>query len=798
MIRHESSELRLGSGRRWTLGKAARTSDRFGDRASSSDGIFPGRRFAPLLVLTLALLSTGAVTWYLHRTAIAKDRERFSNQIERTRRDIAARFETYVAMLTGAAGLFAASDAVTLSGFQAYAERLDLAERFPGVQGIGWSRRMREGERAEIVTAMRAQGFEDFGIWPADHPGPETHAIVYLEPLDRRNRAAIGFDMSSEPTRREAMERARDTGQAAASGRVTLVQEIDERKQAGFLVYVPVYHGATIPDSVNERRSQLAGFVYSPFRADDLFEGSFRGESHPRLHFDVYDGSLASPDSLLHSSDDTAPLTHSRLTATETFQIAGRPWTVQFMTRPDFEASSGRETAYVVLAMGVLVSLALTGVTWSQTHAWATADASAAGLAASREEVQRLLENERVQADHLREADRRKDEFLAILAHELRNPLAPISNGLQVWPLVRDDADELDRIRDVMTRQVAQLVRLIDDLLDVSRISRGKIKLRSERTDLREVIDAAVEGTMPLLEQRDQELHLSLPEPPPRLDGDFTRLVQTFTNLLNNASKYTQSGGRVEVTASIELITVGDQPPRLEAAAENDAHMTGTGRVVVTVTDTGEGIPADMLDRVFDMFAQVDRTLDRSEGGLGIGLTLVRSLVQLHGGTVSAHSEGLGKGSTFTVTLPLAATAEQVAPNRDGSATDTDSVPSHRVLVIDDVRASSRTLALMLRRIGQDTREANDGHTGLVEAEQFAPHVVFCDIGMPGMDGYEVGRRLCQRATERDGHRPLLVALTGYGQDEDRRRALAAGFDYHLVKPTSLDALRKILTEVVI
>ena len=779
------------------MSEPAGTRDRFGGRTDLSKRVSHRRRFAPLLVLALALLSTGGITWYLHRTAIAKDRERFSHQIERTRRDMAARFETYEAMLTGVAGLFAANDTVALSDFHAYTERLDLAARFPGVQGVGWSRRVREDERTEVVATMRAQGLEDFHIWPADHPGPETHAILYLEPLDRRNRAAIGFDMSSEPTRREAMERARDTGRAAASGRVTLVQEIDERKQAGFLVYVPVYRGASIPESVTERRTQLAGFVYSPFRADDLFEGSFRGESHPRLHFDVHDGRVASPDSLLHSSDDTDPLTHPRFTDTETFEIAGRPWTVRFMTRPDFESSSGRETAYVVLALGILVSLALTAVTWSQTHAWAAADANAAGLAASREEVQRLLENERMHADHLREADHRKDEFLAILAHELRNPLAPISNGLQVWPLVRDDADELDHIREVMTRQVAQLVRLIDDLLDVSRISRGKIKLRSEQTDLREVIDAAVEGITPLLEDREQNLQLSLPERPPRLHGDFTRLVQIFTNLLNNASKYTRSGGHIEVAAIIELITVGDLPQQLQSAAEDDVSAAGTGRVVVTVTDTGEGIPADMLDRVFDMFAQVDRTLDRSEGGLGIGLTLVKSLVELHGGTVAAQSEGLGKGSTFTVTLPLAATAEPIDRSRSGTATQASPVPSHRVLVIDDVRASSRTLALMLRRIGQETREANDGRAGLAEVEQFAPHVVFCDIAMPGMDGYEVGRRLRQRATEHEGHRPVLVALTGYGQEEDRRRALAAGFDYHLIKPTSLDALREILIDAV-
>ena len=730
---------------------------------------------AALVVFALAIASTCLVAWQFHRTAVAKDRERFRHHVERARRDIAVQFEKYAAMLTGVAGLFAASEDVSAGEFRDYVARLELSRRFPGVQGVGWTRRVPEGGEGLVIDRMRGAGRDSFHIWPAEHEGGETHTILYLEPLDPRNSAAIGFDMSSEATRRAAMEQARDTGQATVSGRVTLVQEIDPRKQAGFLVYVPVYRGGRIPSTTERRRESLAGFVYSPFRADDLFQSVFSGESRPRLHFDVYDGSTA-PENLLHSSGnggDIVPM----FTAVERIEVAGRPWTVGFRTRPDFEAISDRSGARVVLGLGVLVSAALAAVTWGQSRARVAADATAATLRGSREEVQQLLERERRHAARLREADRRKDEFLAMLAHELRNPLAPISNALQVWPLLREDAGELEKLRELMTRQVGLLIRLIDDLLDVSRISRGKIALRPQQTNLREVIDAAVEGVRPMFKDRRQSLTVALPEPPPPLMGDLTRLVQVFANLLNNASKYTPPGGRVEVSSHIE--------PASAAAAP------AGGWVEVAIADTGEGIPLEMLEQVFEMFTQVNQTLDRPQGGLGIGLTLVKNLVELHGGTVAAESGGDGCGSTFTVRLPLA-TAPRPEPSTPAAAPQDAVVPPRRVLVVDDVQASAQTLALMLKKIGHETREANDGPSALRQTEEFDPHVVFCDIAMPGMDGYEVVRQIRQRPP-RSGRRPLLVALTGYGQAEDRRRALEAGFDQHLVKPTSLKAIREIL-----
>jgi signal transduction histidine kinase len=368
----------------------------------------------------------------------------------------------------------------------------------------------------------------------------------------------------------------------------------------------------------------------------------------------------------------------------------------------------------------------------------------------------------------LEEANWRKDQFLATLAHELRNPLAPISNALKVWPLVEQQPEEANRLREMMGRQVQQMVRLIDDLLDVSRITRGKIDLRTERLDLGAAVGAAVEALQPFIDARRHELTVVVPAEPLFVEADLGRLVQVFGNLLHNAAKYTNPGGHVWLMAKREDDTA-----------------------VVTVRDDGCGIPSEMLAGVFEMFAQVDQSFGRSHGGLGIGLTLVKSLVELHGGAVEARSDGPGRGSELIVRLPAApverASSESLTLRRLLPA------PSpHRVLVVDDVRPSADTLALMLRGLGQAPRVVYDGDSALSAAAEFHPEIAFIDIAMPGMDGYEVARRVRSLL----GHEPVLVALTGYGQDEDRRRALAAGFDHHLVKPTSVEALHEILMTV--
>jgi PAS domain S-box-containing protein len=376
-----------------------------------------------------------------------------------------------------------------------------------------------------------------------------------------------------------------------------------------------------------------------------------------------------------------------------------------------------------------------------------------------------ILERARFQ-ETLAEADRRKTEFLATLAHELRNPLAPIVNASQILRRAGEDTAVAESSRAVIDRQVQQLVRLVDDLLDLSRISTGKLELRPQRCELASIVHAAVETSRPIIEASDHRLTVELPDEPIALHGDQTRLAQVLLNLLNNAAKYTPHGGHIHVGAERQ----GEQ-------------------VVIRVRDTGTGIEPQMLSRIFDLFAQVTDSLGSAQGGLGIGLTLARRLVEMHGGHIEASSDGPNRGSEFSVHLPLG----DAPPPRDSAApAPAAAIAGRRILVVDDNQDSAESMSLLLSLLGNEVRTAYDGVQALNEADAFRPDLVLLDIGLPGLNGYEVAERL--RSDPVLG-RATLVALTGWAQDDDRRRSREAGFDHHLVKPTELSDLQRILAD---
>jgi len=365
----------------------------------------------------------------------------------------------------------------------------------------------------------------------------------------------------------------------------------------------------------------------------------------------------------------------------------------------------------------------------------------------------------------LRAADRRKDEFLATLGHELRNPLAPILNSLEILKLSGAASEGgAAHACSVMERQVSHLNRLVDDLLEVSRITRGIIEVKKEPQDLGAIVKGAVDTSRPILDGMRHQLQFTPPTEPMVVSGDAVRLTQVFSNLINNAAKYTNHGGHITVAIGRD----GEQ-------------------AVVAVRDDGIGIAPNLLSSVFDMFMQVDRSTRRAQGGLGIGLTLVKSLVGMHGGGVEAHSDGPGLGSEFVVRLPLIkeAAATQEASRR------AQSLPSRRILIVDDSRDGGESLSVLLRVLGADVSLVHSGQAALQAVESFRPDAVLLDIGMPGMDGYEVARRIRASSLNRG---ILLIALTGWGQEEDRQRSAAAGFNHHLVKPADIDQLRQLLS----
>jgi signal transduction histidine kinase/ActR/RegA family two-component response regulator len=386
---------------------------------------------------------------------------------------------------------------------------------------------------------------------------------------------------------------------------------------------------------------------------------------------------------------------------------------------------------------------------------------------ANRELQGEIVERMRVE-DRLREADRRKDEFLATLAHELRNPLAPIQSALNVRRLARPDPDPAERdLQSLLERQMRHLVRLVDDLLDVSRITRDRLELRPEVLTLAPVLEAAIETVQPLLDSAGQGLDLSIPDSPVFLRGDPQRLAQVFANLLSNASKFSAQGARIGLSA----LVAGDN-------------------VEVRVRDAGIGLDASQQAFIFDLFAQVDTSLERARGGLGIGLTLARRLVELHGGALSATSPGLGQGSEFVVRLPLHLPAETASP--PAPARGFEALPRGlRVMVVDDNQDSADMLSLSLKMMGHEVQALYDPLLVEDAAQRFRPDLVFLDVGMPVLNGFALAERLNKLAWP-DGRRPRLVALTGWGQAEDRRRSEEAGFDEHLVKPADLDTIERV------
>jgi PAS domain S-box-containing protein len=380
--------------------------------------------------------------------------------------------------------------------------------------------------------------------------------------------------------------------------------------------------------------------------------------------------------------------------------------------------------------------------------------------------------------ENLREGDRRKDEFLATLAHELRNPLAPIRSGLEIIRRLGNDPAKFDETLEIIERQTNQIVHLVDDLLDISRITQGKIKLKKERIELETAIGIALESSRDLIDKAQNSLTVSFPHDPIYLDADLTRVAQIFLNILNNAAKYSDPGGRITLFAGRE-----------------------GGNAVVDIVDTGLGIEPEMLATIFDMFGQIASPDEEARGGLGIGLSVVKKLVEMHGGSVQAKSEGLGKGCIFTVCLPLAEVqspalavdSETIGPGetaepRNGHHRESPVTTGRRILVVDDNHDALELLTLLLTIEGHTLRQASDGVSALEIARDFHPEICLCDIGLPGMNGYELATRLREMLPD-----SLLISISGWGREEDRRRSQDAGFNFHMVKPVQIEDILELI-----
>ena len=696
---------------------------------------------APWTVLVVFLLITVLATKYVWDSSRLADRARFTSAVQATRDTIGFRIETYTNVLRAATGLFAANRAATRDEFRAYVQHLRVQQRYPGIQGIGLSLRVRADELPAVVADLRSNEFPDFHIFPENPPRSEYHAIVALEPLDTRNRAAIGYDMHTSPSRRDAMDRARDSGEAASTAVVTLIQEIDAKKSPGFLIYVPIYRVPMLPAG-EDRRTQLYGFVYAPFRATDLFRNTVTGNEHPEVRYVIFDG----PD-LLYDS-------HPRFTGTPRFSsvvtipVAGRTWTVRFASE-----RTGLGAPALVAAATFLVGITISVLLFTLLRLQALARANA----------ERIAERLRRSEAELHQANRAKDEFLATLSHELRTPMTAILGWSELLAGKLDD-ETRDAAIDSIQKSGRAQAQLIDDLLDVSRITAGKMRIDPHLLDLVAIVNAAVDAVMPASDAKGVALRRNLPNAPLRVNADANRLQQVVWNLLTNAVKFTPAGGSVVVDVNAD-----------------------TSDAFISVTDTGQGIDPEFLPHVFERFRQADSSTTRSYTGLGLGLAIVRHLVELHGGTVKAESKGLRQGARFIVRLPLAVKATApVAADDPADHAIRNTLDGVRLLIVDDEETMRGYAATVFRMSGAEVVLASSASEALELLSSNNVDLVITDIGMPEMDGYA----LLDAIRSSSKARIPVIALTAYARPEDRDLIEQAGFDGLVTKPVEPAQLR--------
>ncbi|MFW6067156.1 MAG: CHASE domain-containing protein [Myxococcota bacterium] len=699
------------------------------------------RAWIPYLVLGTGLVVTVFAAALVHRQVVEDDRVRFQQTTGLLVAALEDRLGEYEDALRAMSGLHAVFDEMGAEEFDDFVSYLSI-EHHPGLRALAYVEMVPSYGRKAFERKRRAEGFEGFSIWPAsDRP---WHLVAtYLAPLSGSNRAALGYDLSTSEARLRALLRACATGTPTITGPVEFATAPTEEARRGLLVAMPIYADDAEPVCEN-----LRGYMIAALERAAFFESVLDVLPSGQLHFAIRDAS--DDEAVLHRTAAGEGVSgDARLRERSAFIVGGRRWVAETWPGPAFHELSPRYLVHFVLITGVVISLALFALVWSESRARGRAEQVAQELYRSEEALTR--------------ANQAKDEFLAMLGHELRNPLSALKMALDILRSCHIDDPDARAALDVATRQMRHQTRLVDDLLDVSRVSRGKIVLKPERLDLRDVVADAVVGIQSSEVGNRHGFTVSRPAEPILVDGDPTRLEQVVANLLSNAVKYSPEEAHVQVSVDRE----GDE-------------------AVVRVRDRGLGLDPTALDRIFDLFAQENTSLDRAAGGLGIGLTLVKRLVEMHGGAVAARSEGRGKGSEFEVRLPIA----EGTPPPPAPPNESEEGTRLRILLVEDNEDARLMMRSLLEKQGHRVQTASDGESGVQAALEDPPDVALIDIGLPAMDGYDVARRL---RGEWGSASPLLIAVTGYGQPSDRQRSGEAGFDHHLVKPVDPDRLQELL-----
>ncbi|MFZ2492564.1 MAG: CHASE domain-containing protein [Thermoanaerobaculia bacterium] len=700
-------------------------------------------RKLPWIVMVLFLALTVLATAYVWRMSRLADRARFNRAVDAARYAITSRLDAYTNVLTSTAAVIAVDPTTSRDQLRRYIRTLEVLERHPGIQGVGLTLRLEPDARKQLVDQLHKEGITEFRICPEDARS-EVHAIVFLEPLDRRNRAALGYDMFTERKRNLAMSRARDTGRPAASSHVILVQEIIGEKQPGFLLYVPVYRTAVTPATVEARRAALHGFVYAPFRIHDLFDASLQSQRRREVAVELLEG-----EERLYASEPAVE--NPRLAVTETLSVAGMEWKVRYTTLRS--GGAPQLFAAITFAGGVVISILLSLLLSVQLRA--------------REQAERTAEDLRLSQAELERANRAKDDFLATLSHELRTPMTAIVGWSQLLDTEDVDSELFDTAIDAIRKSSRMQAQLIDDLLDVSRISSGKMHIETHPVELAPIVAAAIDTVASAADAKRLSIARKLEEGI-IVNGDARRLQQIVWNLLTNSVKFTPEAGEISVSLYCQ-----DREAFIEVA------------------DNGQGIDPAMIEQMFERFRQADSSTTRAHMGLGLGLSIVRHLVELHGGRVGAESPGLGHGAVFRVQLPVLRRREERSAAQESVAVDATALGRARVLVIDDDEEVRNFVSAVFRGSVRELQVASSAGQALEILADWTPDAIVTDLAMPELDGYGLLRSI-RNGDERLRKVPV-VALTAFVDPREKQRAETEGFDAFVAKPVEPAVLRSVV-----
>lgn len=586
----------------------------------------------PYLVLSVSLLLTIGATYIFYQSAQAKDISRFQSEATSLKNRIEILVGTYIAMIKASRGFVESTEKLNREKFADFVNSLELVKNYQGIQGIGFTKRLLKGEEQAFTEKMRAgEGYSEFKIFP-EGERPEYQTIIYLEPLNELNRRAIGFDMSTERVRAEALERACNSGEAVATGKVVLVQESGggADKQSGFLIYLPVYKGGRTPQTVEERRQLLDGFVYSPFRAGNFLRDVQSRMSISDIALTIYE-SEQKPENILAQTDMAAGSTRTGEYKTSSeVDVAGRKWIIEYETLSSFQTQSSTGWTPLIFISGLIFSLLLFGMTYLESYARAKAENITSELKESEREKGLLLEREQMERRRAEEASKAKDEFISIVSHELRTPLNSIAGWSKILYAENLSPTTKKQALQKIDKNLRIQTKIVEDLLDFSQILSGKSDLSRQQIDFSKMFEEAFSQVNALAQEKRITLVKENRLNGQKIVGDRQRLEGVIKNLLSNAVKFTPEGGKVftEIQEKDSLIEM-------------------------TIRDTGQGIKPEFLPHIFERFRQADSSSTRRYGGLGLGLAISNHIVKLHGGSIEAASEGEGKGAIFTVRLPF-------------------------------------------------------------------------------------------------------------------------------------------------